>query len=379
MSALKALPERPPAGTSSLRHRLAGFLATLAFAAPGETNAQAPEVRAESTPRSPVAAESQAGALDAYRLTRQGRLALQRRVPASLVESVVLFEQALEADPDYAPAWAGLAESLSTQLAYALIDDAPSRNRAEQAIERTLALDPELAEAWVARGLLAYLDRRSPEALAAYRRAIDVRPDYAQAQSLHAFQSALQGNTEQGVESARQAVRLNPQAAEAWANLSAGMLTRGRWEEAQAAAERVIALAPGWSNAGFTLGMVYFYRGDYARAAEQLDGVSVAWTGAGAEMLRARALVRLGREEEAREALSQLESKGDDYAMAALMAELGDQDAAYARLMAVDTWDDWATLAIRNLDRPLWAPDGEEDRYEEVLARVDASWGIERR
>jgi tetratricopeptide (TPR) repeat protein len=190
---------------------------------------------------------------------------------------------------------------------------------------------------------------------------------------------ALQGASEAAVESARHAVRLNPLSAEAWANLSAGMLTRGRWDDAEDAAERTVELAPGWSNARFSLGMVYFYRKAYAEAVEQLDGLSVAWTGAGAEMLRARALVRLGRVDEARALIPDLEAKGDEYALAALEAELGNPEAAYERLMAMDRWDDWSTLAIRNLDRPLWAPDGEDDRYEEVLVRVDASWGIERR
>ena len=334
--------------------------------------------RRVAVPRVP--GEGRSGeSLDAYRLNLQGRLALERLTPTSLAESVRYFEQALDADPDYAPAWAGLAEALSTQLAYAMISDVSSRARAEQAIERTLALDPDLAEAWVARGLLAYLDRRSPEALEAYGRAVEIRPDYAQAHTLRAFQSALQGERNQGVESARQAVRLNPLSAEAWANLSAGMLTLGRWNEAEDAADRTIDLAPGWSSARFSLGMVHFYRGNHEAAVEQLDGLSVPWTGAGAEVLKARALVRLGRENEARRLIPALEARGDAYALAALDAELGNRDAAWDRLMGIETWDDWPTLVFRDLDKPLWLREGEQERYAEVLARVDASWGIERR
>ena len=315
--------------------------------------------------------------LDAYRLNQQGRLALERRTGQAMGEALAYFEQALTIDPQYAPAWAGVAETLSVQLAYGVIQDKGQLARAKLAIDRALALDPGLAEAWVARGLLEYLERRSPAALAAYERAVALRPGYAQAHSLKSFQLALQGQQVEAVESARQAVRLNPLAAEAWANLAAGMLTLGRWEEARDAARRTLELAPNWPNARFTNAMVLFHSGDPAAAAAQLEGLSMPWTGAGAEMLRGRALVRLGREAEARALLPTIEAMDDDYALAALQAALGERDAAFERLKAIETWDDWSTLTFRNLDGPLWNPAGDDERYAEVLDRVDASWGID--
>jgi TolB-like protein/Tfp pilus assembly protein PilF len=315
--------------------------------------------------------------LDAYRLYQQGRIHLEQRTGPAVAESLAYFEQALTLDPEYALAWAGLAEGLAIQLAYALIEDNGELAMAQGAIDRALQLDPGLAEAWVARGLLEYLQRRAPAALRAYERAVALRPGLAHAQSLLSFQFSLQGDKEKALESIRKAVRLNPFSAEAWSNLAAGSVSMGQNDAALAAAERAFELAPDWSNVGLMLGMVQFYTGDYASAASQLEGVTVPWTGAGAETLLARSLVRLGRVDAARAVIPTMEAVGDEYALASLEAELGDRDAAYERLFRIETWDDFATLAFRNLDGSLWDPEGNDERYRAVLARVDASWGID--
>lgn len=83
------------------------------------------------------------------------------------------FERALSHDPDYAIAHAGLAMVIIGPFATAEI-----RARAALHIKRAMALDPELAEAYVARGLLLHIQINYEDALTSFRRAVQINPNY---------------------------------------------------------------------------------------------------------------------------------------------------------------------------------------------------------
>lgn len=83
------------------------------------------------------------------------------------------FERALSHDPDYAIAHAGLAMVIIGPFA-----TAEMRARAALHIKRAMALDPELAEAYVARGLLLYIQINYEDALTSFRRAVQINPNY---------------------------------------------------------------------------------------------------------------------------------------------------------------------------------------------------------
>lgn len=87
--------------------------------------------------------------------------------------AVLEFERALSHDPDYAIAHAGLAMVIIGPFATAEI-----RARAALHIKRAMALDPELAEAYVARGLLLYIQINYEDALTSFRRAVQINPNY---------------------------------------------------------------------------------------------------------------------------------------------------------------------------------------------------------
>ena len=315
------------------------------------------------------------GNLEAYRLYRLGASRLDLRSRDDMWAAVDLFEEAIERDPDYALAWAGLGDALASLVSYRHESGAEIMARAQNAVDRAMQLDRELAEAWTAAGNLAYLDRDGPGALDAFVRATELRPSYAQAYVWINYMNGLFGDVDAAQAAAARAIALNPMSPEAATNFAAASMTLGQQELALSEARRARELAPGWPNTRFVEGMVLYHAGRYEAAVMELRELSIPWVGMGAETHLALSYAALGRETEARAVQQSVESGDDLYAKASLRAALDGLDAGYAALDGLEDWSDWPTLDFRGLGRSLWNPQGADPRYAEVLRAIDASWG----
>jgi len=314
--------------------------------------------------------------LEAYRLYRLGADRLELRSRDDMWAAVDLFEEAIERDPNYALAWAGLGDALASLVGYRHESSPEIEQRARDAVDQALQIDSGLAEAWVADGNLAYLRRDGPAALDAFERAIELRPSYAQAYVWINYMTALFGQDERSLEAARRAVALNPMSPEAATNFASANMAEGRHELALSEARRARELAPNWPNTQFILGVALFESGRYPEAVRELRELSIPWVGSGAETFLARAYAALGQYDQAR-ALQQLVEEGNDvYAKAVLRAELDSLDEGYAALDELEAWSDWPTLTFRYFDEPLWNPDGNDPRYATALGEINQSWGL---
>ena len=290
--------------------------------------------------------------------------------------AIVNFEKAIEMDPDYAVAWAGLADSLALMASYAYLEDPESLQRAERATQRALELDPGSAEAWAALGTLEYLERDGIAALEAFEKAITLKPDYAHAYTLAAYQLSVLGRFDESYARARKAVDLDPLSPEALINLSASSLFTGRSEESLKAAQAARALSPGWTSTDFALGQVLYHTGEFETALSLLSDLSVPWAGAGAQLLVALSLLALDQEEQALSLVPAIEASGDIYALATFYAATGDRDRGYELLRGIDLWQDYPSIGFRSMDRQLWDPEANDPRYQDILQSIDASWGV---
>jgi TolB-like protein len=160
--------------------------------------------------------------LSAYDLYLLGKSKANSRWPQDMLQSVQYFEQALEQDPKFAKAQAGLALSQVLLMTY---DDAeagsPQQDRinaAESSVYRALALDPKLAESQVAYAtFLRTLQRDGAEQ--AYKRAIELNPNSAEAWHGYAvFLGAVPRRQQECNAATRKAHELDPLAASTWMN-----------------------------------------------------------------------------------------------------------------------------------------------------------------
>ena len=314
---------------------------------------------------------------EASRLYERGRALLDQRSAAGISSSILHFERALEANPELATAWTGLADAPLMQLSYGHSTDPQNLEWAEQALQRAVEIDPNLAEAWTALGTLEYQRRNAPAALEAYETAVDRDPEYAAAFTLAAYTHGLMGNFERAMARASEGTRLDPLSAEAFVNVSGAALSSGFPEDAIDAARRATELSPGWPSTRFSLALAQFYAGDLEGALSVFEDLTEPWLGATVALFQLRAESALGRQTAALARLADIEASGDNYALAAAHAALGDRDLGYSLLRDIETWGDLPTMLFHGPDRPLWDPDQSDPRYQEVRRQVRSSWGID--
>jgi len=134
----------------------------------------------------------------------------QRNYPAEL-KSVDLFQQAIARDPNYALAWAGLADSLIAIGDIEEVTPAAYLPRARDAALKALQLDPSLAEAHAALGMVAcHYDYDWPTAEREYKKAFELNPSYASAHQYYALGLMAHGRFAEANEQLDTARRLDP-------------------------------------------------------------------------------------------------------------------------------------------------------------------------
>jgi len=147
-----------------------------------------------------------------YESYLKGRFAMHKGTRAGLEEAHQHFQAAIDADPTFAPAYAGLATTYSA-LGLVFYGQPPAETRPKVllAARKALELDPELSEARAELGDALQKDWHWAEAEAEYRRAIELSPNNAAAHGGLALWLLCQSRTEEALASARRAQELDPQ------------------------------------------------------------------------------------------------------------------------------------------------------------------------
>jgi TolB-like protein/Tfp pilus assembly protein PilF len=210
--------------------------------------------------------------LDAYHLYLKGRYFWAQR-GLGLKHAVDCFNQALALDPNYALAHAGLADAYTLLAEYGMVPPNVILPQVRAAIERALALAPQLAEAHCASGELKLVfDWDWPHAARSLRRAIELNPHYVAARyRLALYLSLVEGLFEEALDQARRAVELDPLAPLPVAQLGVVLLAAGRHEEAIVALRRSVELAPGMFVPHLHLGVIYNHLGQIEQALASLE------------------------------------------------------------------------------------------------------------
>jgi TolB-like protein/tetratricopeptide (TPR) repeat protein len=147
----------------------------------------------------------------AYQLYVKGRYLLNKRGNDNIKQSLVLFQQAVDADPSYALAYAGLSTAYNIAPSWILLDAEDYNARALTAARKALELDPDLAEAHGALATALANNFQWPEAEREFQRSIELKPNDAQLHYEYAFLYLLPMNkTEMALEEFRNALRLDP-------------------------------------------------------------------------------------------------------------------------------------------------------------------------
>lgn len=213
-------------------------------------------------------------AAETYDCYLRGRQGLHRMRQPDLDNSREIFERAITLDPQYAPAWAGLATTHAVLHEWWGGRD-EDLEHADRASRVALGLDPNLADAHVARGLVMSQMRRYDQAESHFEAAVHINPKLFDAYYYYARTSFARGHTEKSANLFRKAAEVRPDDFQSVALLSQSLRILGRMEEANAAnkeavlrVERIVALNPMEGRALSLGAMALFNDGQVERAME---------------------------------------------------------------------------------------------------------------
>ena len=193
-----------------------------------------------------------------------GRYNFERRTPESLNRAVQLFGQAVRRDPDYAEAYAGLANCHLLLREYAGVPDSVAYPRARAAAERALALDDNLADAHAARAFVSFFyDRDFAAGLGGFQRAIALDPSSAGAHHWYATALYHAGEVAGALDQINAAQRLEPQSHAILADKALILFVAGHGDEAVALLRQMEAADPDYLSPHAYLSQIHLARRDY--------------------------------------------------------------------------------------------------------------------
>ncbi|TMA27045.1 MAG: tetratricopeptide repeat protein [Deltaproteobacteria bacterium] len=220
----------------------------------------------------PTSKERRTVNIDAFNEYLLGRQFYHRNNVEDFRRAKQAFEKAVTLDPDYAPAWAGLA--LATfwvaDSAESVAAIAAGQDRAVAAAEKAIALAPELPDGYLARGFVRVPIQWDFEGSRAdLERALRLKPDDPDA--LHNYANLIcraLGRFPEGIAAARRATELDPLNARFWVTLGALLSLSGQLDLAREAYNRSLEISPNQSFTPYALGITFLLEGKPAAAKE---------------------------------------------------------------------------------------------------------------
>ena len=219
---------------------------------------------------------TQAGPVDAeaYDLYLRGRYMWNQRTEAQLLRAIEYFQRAIDKDPHFAPAFAGLADAYGVIgfSLYAAMPASEAERRAEAAARQALQLDDTLAEAHTALGGIYHRSKWNwVECQRELQRAIELDPGYAPAYQIYALYLATVGRQQDALAAIRRALELDPASPILNAAVGRQLIFARQWDRAIEQLQKTIELQPTFMAAYHRLGQAYGAKGMYVEAITALE------------------------------------------------------------------------------------------------------------
>ena len=244
----------------------------------------------------------------AYSLFLKGRYDMGLRTQSGLSSAIRYFKEAIDEDPGYALAHAGLGDAYALELDYRNVPIDEGFDQARKHALMATELDPTLAEPHAALGWRYFIfdwDWRKAEE--EFRRAIELDPRYAWAHQLFAFVLAARGQHGDAIVEAHTAVELDPGSVSARRGVAWQYYLARRWDQARHHLDRAIVMNPNAEENYRLLGHTLAVEGDLAEAERVLrETVEMPEAGSYTRATLAYALARGGKRDEARAILTEL-------------------------------------------------------------------------
>jgi tetratricopeptide (TPR) repeat protein len=312
---------------------------------------------------------------EAYEAYLQGRFFHNRRGPGDSERAALNFQRALEIDPAYGRAWAGLAGTWLIRIVEEGADTEANRESWREAAEQALRHAPHLAEAQMRAAQYYSHNGDRARAREHFEKASALNPNHPLVLGGVAGDHFSHGRIDLAIEYARRGAARDPLSAIAHGNLASFLSAAGRFDEALVEFHRAMDLNPDSDKFRLGIGEIYILQGRFDEALQLVQQVPD-----GAERDRDLALIYrgLGRAAESDAALQRLRSRsgpGIEQAVADVYAGLGEPDESFKwlfqgrqRVPAGTRIDEWVDSVQGS---PFLIPLRADPRWREVTVLVD--------
>jgi DNA-binding winged helix-turn-helix (wHTH) protein/Tfp pilus assembly protein PilF len=310
-----------------------------------------------------------------------GRFFLNRATRHDTTKAIELFEGAIKEDPEYAAAYAALADAYN-RLGSVFVAGAPpvsTRLLALRAATRATQLDPELAEAYAASGYVALHELDWAQAATALQQALRLNADYAAAHGTYANYLVARGRPAEAVEETRRALALDPVSLGARQNLAWMLYFNHEYDAAIRELQTALQMDPGYTYGRWRLGEVEIVMGRFDDAVRDLERAADDSQRAPAIIgLLAMAYAGQGRAADAQHILDELRARSGGETVppgAIALAYIGVRDYANAIASLEEVLASHDNYAIFIVVDPLMDPLRGDPRFAALCERIDRGFG----
>ena len=273
---------------------------------------------------------------EAYQLYLRGRFYWNKRTGEALKKSIEYFNQAVEKDPRYALAYAGLADAYGLLPSYSAGSPEESFPKAKAAAKRAIELDDSLAEAHtsLANAIFIY-DWNLSEAIREFQRAIELNPNYPTAHHWYSDGPLLvMGRFDDAIAEMKRAQELDPLSLIINAEIGVNYYFAGEYDRSIEQLRKTLEMDPNFYFAHYNLGIAYELKGDFREALLECETARRLGDDPSVLCLTGHVLALSGKRDEASKTLDEMKEISKQrylsaYLFARVYAALGDKDQAF--------------------------------------------------
>ena len=313
----------------------------------------------------------------AYDLYHRGRSLWEKRSGDNIPKAIELYEQAIAHDPNYALAYAGLANAYVLLPYYTGASRNDSLAKARDAATKALSLDSKLAEAHAALGKIDFFQLDLAGSIREYQRAIELKPNYATAHQWYGNDALVSyGRFEEAIAEGKRAVELDPLSPVINSDLGITFYLARRYDDAIAQLRKTLAIDPTFFYAHYNLGIVLELKGDLTGAIAEYDKAKQLSNDSFTIALLGAAKGLAGDKHAAEQTLKELDQiaqsqEVDQYSRALVYLGLHDKEEALRAIDRAFAARDGSSLMWIKVD-PLLDPLRGDPRFEALVQKVIA-------
>ena len=311
---------------------------------------------------------------EAYQLYLKARYYWNKRTRDGINKSIDYYQQAIQKDPKYAAAYAGLANAyLLNPVAWSPKETAA---KATEAAMKALEIDPNLAEAHAALGFAsARYEWNWSGAEAEYKRSLELDPNNSETCFSYASQYLeIVGKQDEAINVLRRAQEIDPLSPLVSTELGVPLFYQGQYDQAISQFQKSLDLDRGYWETPYWLGLAYHEKGMHDEALKQFQtAADLSDQRSSALSMLAFAYASSGRKDKALEILAKLKERSKDshvlpFNMAVVYWAVGDKKQALSVL--AESYDERDPAFVKIKLFPMFADIRKEPQIAEAIHRM---------